>query len=138
MFKKCVSLSHSIYLTISSCLCLQNHRTWLTDSCLEREHPTAAAFHPGLVFTPADHNRTPKVGVFLTPSLASWWKHCSPCGEDPLAILVQIVRLGEVFQVRVSLSGMIGRIVGDQALQNRCVYSRCMGSAQRGLDHRAG
>ena len=92
--QKCVSLSHSIYLTISSCLCLQNHRTWLTDSCLEREHPTAAAFHPGLVFTPADLNRTPKVGVFLTPSLASWWKHCSPRGEDPLAILVQTVWLG--------------------------------------------
>ena len=45
------NLSYNIFV-----FCLQNHRTWLTDSCLEREYPTAAAFLPGLVFTPADHN----------------------------------------------------------------------------------
>ena len=36
---------------------------------------------PGRVGAPAVHSATrwaPKIGVFLTPSLASWWKHCSP------------------------------------------------------------
>ena len=53
---------------------------------------------PGRVGAPAVHSATrwaPKIGVFLTPSLASWWKHCSPCVEDVLANLVQIVRLEE-------------------------------------------
>ena len=53
---------------------------------------------PGRVCAPADHSATrwaPKIGVFLTPSLASWWKHCSPSGEDVLANLVQTVRLEE-------------------------------------------
>ena len=77
--KKCVSMSQCRLAYLN--FCLQNHWAWLTDACCERESSHCCGYLPGRIVTPADHSATrwaPKIGVFLTPSLASWWKHCSP------------------------------------------------------------
>ena len=72
-----VSLSISLSLFLSSDPLGPAHRRLVVNG-----NPShCCGYLPGHVVTPAVHSASrwaPKIGVFLTPSLASWWKHCSP------------------------------------------------------------
>ena len=87
--QKMCSLSHSFYLTISSCLSSEPlgpaHRCLVVNGNIPllRLSPWSRCY-PGWTQRPL---WTSKDGVFLTPSHASWWKHCSPVWWRPFSNL---------------------------------------------------
>ena len=130
MSKKCVSMSQC-RLAYLFFLVFRTTWTWLTETCTSvvNGNPShCCGCLPGHVVAPAVHSATrwaPKsrclpnafLRVLVEALLTLWRRRPGKLGTNRQAG-------GVAIQVRVSLAGMIGRKMGDQLLQNRCVCSR--------------